>query len=261
MQTTDQMGREVAVPDQIHRIVSLVPSQTELLSYLGLDDKIVGITKFCVHPEHIYRTKTRVGGTKQINLEQIATLQPDLIIGNKEENDQTQIEALMCEYPVWMSDIKTLDDAYQMIGMLGAVVQKQKEAATLLVALKTRFNKLTNGLVGQAPKRIAYFIWKDPWMVAGGNTFIDSMLEAGGFENAFKDQSRYPEVTLSDLGESQLDGVLLSSEPYPFKDKHIQELKAVCNCDVALADGELFSWYGPRLLGSTEELIRVRGLL
>jgi len=254
------MGREVDVPDQVRRIVSLVPSQTELLSYLGLDDRIVGITKFCVHPEHIYKTKTRIGGTKQLHLDRIAALEPDLIIGNKEENDKGQIEALMADYPVWMSDIKTLDDAYQMIMLLGSAVHRRNQAAGLLLELQTSFVNLEELLAGESVKRVAYFIWRDPWMVAGGDTFIDSMLEVGAFENVFRDRPRYPEVRLEELAELQLDAVLLSSEPYPFKEQHIAELRAVCGCGVHLVDGELFSWYGPRLLGAAGELVRVRGL-
>lgn len=256
----DQMGRQVTIPNKISRIVSLVPSQTELLSYLGLDDQLVGITKFCIHPEHIFRSKTRIGGTKQLKLEQIAALQPDLIIGNKEENEKRQIEALMADFPVWMSDIKTLEDSFQMIEMLGTAVNRSNEAAQLVIDLQTKFTNLKELLIGESRKQVAYFIWRDPWMVAGRETFIDSMLEVGGMDNVFKDRPRYPEVQLEELAELGLDAILLSSEPYPFKEKHIDELKAVCGCSVALVDGELFSWYGPRLFGSVEEILRVREL-
>ncbi len=257
----DQMGREVEVPTQVRRIISLVPSQTELLNYLGLDDQIVGITKFCIHPEHIFRTKTRVGGTKQLRMEQIAALQPDLIIGNKEENEQGQIEVLMSKYPVWMSDIKSLADAYQMMEMLGSALNRRKETQDLLLNLQNRFSNLDEVISDQPIKRVAYFIWRNPWMVAGSDTFIDSMLEAGGFVNVFKEQTRYPQIQLRDLTDLNLDGILLSSEPYPFKEQHIKELADVCGSKVELVDGELFSWYGPRLLGSADELIRVHGLL
>ena len=112
---TDQTGRSITIPDSPKRIISIVPSQTELLFDLGLSDEVIGITKFCVHPEEWFRKKTRVGGTKQLNMETIRSLQPDLIVANKEENEQVQVEDIAKEFPVWISDIKTLSDAKRMI--------------------------------------------------------------------------------------------------------------------------------------------------
>ena len=119
---TDQMQREIKIPNSPQRIISLVPSQTELLFYLGLEKEVVGITKFCVHPREQFKSKTRVGGTKKYHFDRIKKLQPDLIIGNKEENDQTQIEQLAKEYPVWMSDIISFEDALDMIERIGKII-------------------------------------------------------------------------------------------------------------------------------------------
>ncbi|MCB9081654.1 MAG: ABC transporter substrate-binding protein [Lewinellaceae bacterium] len=245
--TIDQMGREVALssfPPQ--RIISLVPSQTELLFDLGLRHEVVGITKFCLHPAAFFRSKPRIGGTKQVHLERVATLQPDLIIGNKEENDQVQIEALAEHYPVWMSDIYTLADALAMIHAVGNLVDRSEPAHTLTTEITRQFDALPH--VSPQP-RAAYLIWQEPLMVAAGQTFIDDMLGQAGFTNVFANLSRYPAITLDDLQESNPDLLFLSSEPYPFREKHLEAFQQqLPDTQVRLVDGEMFSWYGSRLL-------------
>jgi ABC-type Fe3+-hydroxamate transport system substrate-binding protein len=220
---------------------------------LGLRDEVVGITKFCLHPEEWFRTKTRVGGTKKYDLEKIKALAPDLIIGNKEENERLQIEALMKDYPVWMSDIYTLADARDMVLKLGELVDRQAEAGVLQLKIEKAFNGLKEFRL-QHPfqnKRVAYFIWRKPYMVAGNHTFIDHQLMHCGFTNVFSEErfKRYPEITAEQLKEADPEVILLSSEPYPFKEKHVAEFQAICkNAKVITVDGELFSWYGSRLL-------------
>lgn len=242
---TDQLNRSIYLPQAPQRIVSLVPSQTELLYHWGLGDRVVGITKFCIHPEAWYRTKKRIGGTKTVQLDQVAALQPDLIIGNKEENSQGDIEALMALYPVWMSDIYTLDDALAMMFQLGDLLEVQPQAEQLVQQLTQDFATLST----RQPRRIAYLIWRKPWMVAAANTFIDDLLQRVGWNNAFCHQTRYPVITEAELQAAQPDVLFLSSEPYPFKEKHIAELQAICpKATIRLVDGELFSWYGSRLL-------------
>lgn len=244
----DMMGRKVHIPNQPMRIISLVPSQTELLFDLGLGDAVVGITKFCIHPEAWFRTKTRIGGTKQLNLEQIKALKPDLIIGNKEENTQADIEALAALFPVWMSDILTYEDALEAILQIGTITQTQAKAASIVEQITQEFAAIT-----PLAKRIkaGYFIWHQPDMVAARNTFIDSMLLRLGIENAFQHLERYPAVSDEMIAASQLDIILLSSEPYPFADKHIAYYQAlVPHAKVKLVDGEYFSWYGSRLLAA-----------
>ena len=232
------------------RIVSLVPSQTELLHYLGLDEETVGITKFCVHPGKWFRTKTRVGGTKAINSSIIDKLQPDLIIANKEENVKEQIEQLAKDYPVWITDVNNLEDATKMIKDIGELTSKQKEANLLLKEITTEFDNLTSEDQTQNPKlQTTYLIWRNPYMTIGGDTFINDMLLKCGFKNIFANKLRYPEVTIEELHIANCQLLLLSSEPYPFKQKHINELsRQLPNCKIVLVDGEMFSWYGSRLL-------------
>lgn len=240
---TDQMGREITVPINPQRIISLVPSQTELLFDLGLEDRVVGRTKFCIHPKEKCVNTPVVGGTKQFRMETIHQLKPDLIIGNKEENYQEGIEELANDYPVWMSDIVDLEDAYEMMMAIGALTQTTTQTAEMVTTIKGGFASLA-----ALPKRSAlYLIWKKPYMAAGKNTFIDVVMGAAGIENCLQD-SRYPELDEAQLKNLNPDLVLLSSEPYPFKQQHIEALQAYFpTAHIRLVDGELFSWYGSRL--------------
>jgi ABC-type Fe3+-hydroxamate transport system substrate-binding protein len=245
---TDQLGRTITLDPPPQRIISLVPSQTELLYTLGLEEEVVGITKFCVHPQSWFRHKTRIGGTKDIRPEIIRSLQPDLIIANKEENNQAQIEELMLHYPVWVSNVQTLPDALEMIRSIGELTGKTRPALELAEEIDRRFAGLARHATNNSP-RTAYFIWRKPWMVAGGDTFIQHMLQYAGFTNIFGDQSRYPSIELESLAGSGCELVLLSSEPYPFRERHIEEIREVLpQATIRLVDGEIFSWYGSRLL-------------
>jgi ABC-type Fe3+-hydroxamate transport system substrate-binding protein len=242
----DQMGLEVNVEWPPKRIISLVPSQTELLYTLGLTDEVIGITKFCVHPEEWFRTKQRVGGTKKLDFDKIAALKPDLIIGNKEENEEQQIKELMQQYPVWMSDIHNLPDAYDMMSKVAELVDKKEKADELIRRIKEEFSKVK---AVNPPKSVAYFIWREPYMVAGGDTFLSHILSLCGLKNIFADhKGRYPELSKEEIKESKPEVILLSSEPFPFSAKHIDEFRQICsNARIVLVDGEYFSWYGSRL--------------
>lgn len=243
---TDQTGRTVSIPSTPQRIISLVPSQTELLFDLGLSNEVIGITRFCIHPEEWFHTKTRVGGTKNIKSDTIRQLQPDLIIANKEENVKDQIEELQQHYPVWISDVNNLHDALEMIKQIGCITNKEQEAKEMIAGIKNNF------LLLSAPGkrlRVAYLIWKEPYMTVGGDTFIHSMLEAAGMENIFKNSLRYPSVEISALKTLNCELLLLSSEPFPFKQKHIDELQThLPDTKIIRVDGEMFSWYGSHLL-------------
>jgi len=242
---TDQLHREVILPFVPKRIISVVPSQTELLFHLGLGDEVIGITKFCIHPAEKFKTTTKVGGTKQLNIDLIKQLNPDLIIANKEENERIQIEELMQLYPVWISDISNLDEALAMIAGVGQLVGREAEAKKLNQLIAERFSQLH---IQQTYLSVAYLIWRKPYMVAGKDTFIDNLLTKCGLTNVFE-QDRYPEVTNQMLIKANPGVVFLSSEPYPFAQKHIDEFKALLpNAKVKLVDGEMFSWYGSRLL-------------
>ena len=243
---TDQMGHRITLPALPQRIVSLVPSQTELLFYLGLADRVVGLTKFCIHPQPHVKQKTIIGGTKNFHLEAIDALRPDLIIGNKEENYKEGIEALQQKYPVWMSDIYTLEDALQMMRQVGQLTGTEAKATDLVQEINTGFQGLQPA---QPPLSAAYFIWREPYMAVGSHNIIDHILQHCGFRNVFADLPRYPEITPEMLQEAAPQLILLSSEPYPFKEKHIAEFQALCpQALVKVVDGEMFSWYGNRLL-------------
>lgn len=242
-QFTDQLGREVEIPSPPKRIISIVPSQTELLFDLGLDEEVVGITKFCVHPESWFRNKTRVGGTKALNLEKIRALKPDLIIANKEENEQSQVDELAAEFPVWISDIQNLDEALAMISSVSEICGKHEAGTELISQIKDGFDGLKPAKTSSA----VYLIWNEPMMTADSDTFISDMMQRAGFNNLMQD-SRYPELTLEQLQELNPEFLLLSSEPFPFKENHQVELQAkLPNTKVLLIDGEMFSWYGSRM--------------
>ncbi len=253
----DQMNRKVELkifPPR--RIVSLVPSQTELLFDLGLDDEVAGLTKFCIHPKEKWRSKPRIGGTKKIDFDKIAALEPDLIIGNKEENDRQQIEELARHYPVWMSDIVTLGDALEMMKSVGEITGKAEAADQLAAEIKAAFQSLKDR--PQPPVTAAYLIWYRPWMAAASGTFINEMMSAAGFQNIFSNKTRYPEITLEELSTAQPQVILLSSEPFPFKEKHMAEIREQCPGSVVeSADGELFSWYGSRMLQAVPYFINL----
>jgi ABC-type Fe3+-hydroxamate transport system substrate-binding protein len=247
---TDQLSRKINVVEKPSRIISIVPSQTELLYFFGLDKEVIGITKFCVHPEKWFREKQRIGGTKTVNIPKIKELQPDLIIANKEENIKEQVEELAQDFPVWISDVNSLEEAYEMIERVGSMTGKQEKATTLLERIKTGFAQLVPRAL---KKRTAYLIWKDPYMTVGGDTFINDMLSAAGFYNIFQDRQRYPEITIEDLNQANCEILLLSSEPYPFKQKHIDHIqKQLPGAKILLVDGEAFSWYGSRLLHAAD---------
>lgn len=243
---TDQMGRTIELGEPPRRIVSLVPSQSELLYDLGVTERLVGITKFCELPKGQFKSKPKVGGTKGFHFDRIDELRPDLVIGNKEENYQEGIERLAERYPVWMSDIYTLEDALRMIQGVGEITASARPAIEMADRIRAAFEGLKRP---QKPIRALYFIWQKPWMVAGQSTFIDEMLYQAGFENACS-AARYPELSAKDIRSLAPEAVLLSSEPFPFKlEKHAEAFQTLCpNAAVRIVDGQAFSWYGSRLL-------------
>jgi len=236
-------------PDQLtsipRKIVSLVPSQTALLHHFGLANEVVGITKFCIHPESWRAGKTIIGGTKNIHIDKIIAMQPDLVIANREENVKEQVEKLAEHMPVWVTDVNDLPGALEMINDLGILTGKTDEANLLIETISDRFHQLNN----TTPIPTAYLIWRNPYMTVGNDTFIHDMLSRSGFSNVFGHLSRYPELDMEALKKSGCKVLLLSSEPYPFSEKHIDEIaEQLPGVKVMLADGEMFSWYGSHLL-------------
>ncbi len=239
----DQMNRTIRLEKFPERIVSLVPSQTELLFDLGLGERVVGITKFCIHPNEWYKSKRRVGGTKNLHLDIIEQLCPDLIIGNKEENTQADIDRLDKKYPVYMSDIFTIDDALQMITDIGQLTDTLSAANKITQSVKQDFGTFTI-----QNKSVLYLIWADPFMAAGENTFIGDVIRKIGLTNCVKDSTaRYPELSLTQIAELNPDFIFLSSEPFPFNAAHAEKITHTYKGSIEFVDGELFSWYGSRM--------------
>lgn len=246
MEFKDQINRTIHLSKTPSRIVSLVPSQTELLVDLGLQSKIVGITKFCVHPKYLRKEITVVGGTKEVHLDKIKKLQPDFIICNKEENTLEMVQGLEIVAPVWVSDIVTIEESIAMIDALGKILVVKPKASKIISEITKEAALFNNFMKDKPSKKVLYLIWKKPYMAAGKNTFIDALLKLNNFENIIIDaNSRYPEV--DDEQIKSADIILLSTEPYPFKNEDVQSFKAMFNKEVKLLDGEFFSWYGSRL--------------
>ncbi|MGM0479000.1 MAG: ABC transporter substrate-binding protein [Bacteroidota bacterium] len=241
----DQMGNNVRLEKRPERIVSLVPSQTELLYDLGLHDEVVGITKFCIHPDEWFRSKKRVGGTKDVKIDEVRALEPDLIIGNKEENTKRDIAALESIAPVWMSDVYTLEDSFGMIRDVADICGRSEQGKQLVDEIQTAFQTLDDHTL--KGKRVLYLIWKNPYMGVAKHTFIDHVLTRQlGFENLLGNRERYPAVELDAIDSPDI--IMLSTEPFPFQEKHIATFESYfSNATIILVDGEYFSWYGSRL--------------
>jgi ABC-type Fe3+-hydroxamate transport system substrate-binding protein len=238
------------------RIISLVPSQTELLHWLGLEKETIAITKFCVHPKEWFKTKIRVGGTKSIDIQKIVELNPDLIIANKEENTLEEINVLAKQFNVLVTDVKTLPDALFMINNIGSITNRLSGSNKLISEINISFKGL---LPSPTLIPVAYLIWQKPYMTIGSDTFIHEMMETAGFKNVFRRQLRYPEISIEDIKNSGCRVLMLSSEPFPFKQKHIDRLQQqLPGVLVKLVDGELFSWYGSRLLLAPAYFIKLK---
>ncbi|WBU89624.1 ABC transporter substrate-binding protein [Cellulophaga omnivescoria] len=248
-QIIDQMGRQIKCPKKPLRIISLVPSQTELLVDLGLEEYIVGVTKFCVHPKHLRISKKVFGGTKKISLAKIEAAKPDIILCNKEENTKEIVDTLEKLYPVHVSNINDLEDSLELIMQYGSIFNKMFSATKIVNTIRNEANAFKDFIKNKANKKVVYLIWKDPYMTVGRDTFINHMLTLNNYTNVFADYLRYPETTLKAIQKLKPDCILLSSEPYPFKRTHIDEIKKIMpSTTVELVDGEYFSWYGSRLL-------------
>ena len=246
---TDQVPNSINRVDSPKRIISLVPSQTELLVDLGLEESLVGITKFCVHPEHLKKEKVIVGGTKNVHFEKIKALKPDIILCNKEENTKAMIQELEGIATVHVSDIYTIEDTLDLIQFYGALFQKEEAAQALVKEISNQKLEFEDFIKNKPTRSVAYFIWKEPWMVAAKHNFIDELLQLNRFENYYGQLSRYPEVVLNAHLSENAELVLLSTEPFPFGQEHISELQPFFpKATVVVVDGEMFSWYGSRLI-------------
>ena len=244
----DQVGRSLELGSPPKRIISLVPSITELLVDLGLEDELIGITKFCVHPPRLKDQKAIIGGTKNLKIDKIRALQPDLIIANKEENIAEQVERLAQDYPVWVSNVSTLEQATEMILMISDLCRRKQRGLNMVNDIHQGLEQLS--AMGGPKLKIAYLIWKNPYMSCGRDTYIHSVLEKAHFENVFRHTQRYPTTDIEEIEALQPDCIFLSSEPFPFGPKHVLEIqkKISSKIKVIQVSGEIFSWYGSYML-------------
>lgn len=250
MKFKDQIGNVLQLQNTPKRIISFVPSITELLVDLGLESSIVGVTKFCVHPKNLIKKKIVIGGTKTIKLDTVSNLKPDFIICNKEENTKEIVENCKQITATYVSDIYSVADTLDLIYQFGKIFSCETKAKKLILEIEKEQCQFSEFIEDKKPKNVAYFIWKKPWMVAANNTFINHLLDLNKFKNVFEGKNRYPEINFSELKKiKNLDYIFLSSEPYPFKEKDILSLQnELKNVKIVLVDGEFFSWYGSRLI-------------
>ncbi len=244
----DQLGRTTVLPSWPFRIISLVPSETETLVDLGLEEYLVGITRFCVHPGYLKKTKTIVGGTKKVSFDKIAKLNPNIILCNKEENTKEIVETLEKKYAVHVSDVNNIKNALQLIRQYGTLFNCPDKSAIMVSGIERKQKSFEAFILHKPKKRVLYFIWQKPWMLAGKGTFIDYLLQLNGFINMSPENPRYPLIDNDYLKKTKVDLALLSSEPFPFKEQHINDIE---NTGIEgkgiFVDGEYFSWYGSRL--------------
>jgi ABC-type Fe3+-hydroxamate transport system substrate-binding protein len=252
----DQLNREVVLHNVPQRVVSLVPSQTEFLHQIGAH--VVGQTIFCIHPKDKQRQTVSIGGTKKLKMEVIFALKPDLIIGNKEENHSEDVAHLSQHFPVWVSDVHDVDSAIEMMHQIGEMLGKEQQARKITREIHRRWSRFKN-ITEVKPKRVLYLIWRNPYMGVGGGTFIHDLLKRSGFDNVLGHMSRYPTLTNDMITLLDVDIVMLSSEPYPFKEKHIAEMTLLTKgAKVVLVDGEMWSWYGNRMIIAADYIHQIR---
>jgi len=255
----DQIGRVVKMPTVPKRIISTVPSISELLYDLDLSNELIGVTKFCVNPEQLRKSKTIIGGTKNLNIQKIHSLNPDLIIANKEENLKEQIEELEKHFPIWISDVNNLDSTLEMITEIGVITSKKKQAEIIVKRINFEFEKLSEFVANNnvPARKVIYLIWNKPYMAAGKGTFIYDLMQKCNFKSLVK-QPRYPELSNQEILGMNPDYIFLSSEPFPFKSKHIEDCNQLFPSATAkLVDGEMFSWYGSHLTQAPQYFIQL----
>ncbi len=233
------------------RIISLVPSITELLFDLGLKNRIVGITSFCVHPPEAIKQKTLIGGIFKLKFDIIEKLKPDLIIASKEENNKEEILRLKKKYNVLLFDVKSFDDALDMVQSIGKHTGKENESKEIISSIKIGFSELISL---QSKLSIACLIWKKPFITLSGNTYISDIINKLGFKNIYSNHKKlYPEISLEQLKKDSPDILFLLSEPCYFDNKdRIYFSSQLPSTKVILVDGEMFAWYGSRMIKAAE---------
>lgn len=260
----DALGTSLAFEKPPQRIVSLIPSITELLFALGLDERIVGVTKFCTHPPEGVAKKEKIGGEKNPDLQKILALKPDLVIANVEENRREDVEALrVAGVAVFVTYPRTIEEGIELIRKLGALTWTEEAAEGMARPIEEIYQEALALTKGKQPVKVFCPIWRRPYMSINRDTYVHDMIRVCGGENIFADRpERYPQVTLEEVEELQPEVILLPDEPYPFKARHVEEVRtldvpAVKEGRIHLIDGKILSWYGPRIGASLRFLMRL----
>ncbi len=240
----DDVGRSVEMMWPPQRIISLCPSITETLYTLGLSSRVVGRTRFCIHPQPDVMSAENIGGTKQVDFERVAKLFPDLMIAEKEENTRDTVSVLEQSYPVYVANVTSVASAVKLIRNLGDLTGSAERATSLAASVEAKVRQVASVF----PRTMAYLIWEKPYMGVGANTYLHDLLAHFGFVNVLAGRAeRYPEISLTELQRLRPEVVFLSSEPFPFDRRHQTALQAVLpKTRVVLVDGEI-SWYGARM--------------
>jgi len=233
------------------RIVSLCPSLTELVFDLGRGEDLVGITRFCVHPADGVGAIEKVGGTKNPDVERIAALRPDVVLLNREENRIEDAEALAARGLHCHSSMpRTPGETAAMVRSIAVELERGETGETIALDIEERTRRVVEAARGQREVTYAYLIWREPWMSVNRDTFADALLTQAGGRNVFGGrEERYPELTLEELVSADPMLVLLGTEPYPFRQEHIEELVGATGFSAerfSIADGEYLSWHGSR---------------
>jgi ABC-type Fe3+-hydroxamate transport system substrate-binding protein len=249
------------------RIVSLCPSLTELVFDLGRGEELVGRTKFCIHPADRVGAVEKVGGTKNPKVARIVELAPDIVLLNEEENRREDAEALEASgIRCHVSFPRNAAETATMVRSIAAAIDASAEGERIARDIERRHRRVTDAARSREPIRFAYLIWRNPWMAANADTFVSAMLaDAGGINVFGQTPERYPTITPEDLEAANPDAVLLSTEPFPFKESHADELSALTRITrgrFRIVDGELLSWHGSRTpsgIDYAEQVISGRG--
>jgi len=242
------------------RIVSLVPSLTELLCDLGLADKLVGRSGFCIHPRDIVKAIPKMGGTKDADIEEIRAAAPTHLVVNVDENRREQVDALARFVPhVVVTHPNTPEDNLELFRLFGGIFRREAQADALAADFRAAREELRRAAERLPRERVLYLIWKDPWMTVSRETYISAMLAAAGWDTLpGQSEARYPEIDAVSQGLTLIDRVLLSTEPYRFTERHLAEAAARFGAPARLIDGEMVSWYGSRAAAGLRYLAGLR---
>ncbi|MEZ5615364.1 MAG: helical backbone metal receptor [Rhodocyclaceae bacterium] len=242
------------------RIVSLVPSLTELLCDLGLAGNLVGRTGFCIHPRNVVRRIPKMGGTKDADIGKIRAAAPTHLLVNIDENRREQVDELARFVPhVVVTHPNTPDDNLGLFRLLGGLFHREAEAERLAVDYRAAREELQRATENLTRQRVLYLIWKDPWMTVSRDTYISAMLAAAGWDTLpGQGEARYPQLDAVSPGLTSVERVLLATEPYRFTERHLAEAAARFGAPAQLIDGEMVSWYGSRAAAGLRYLARLR---